>query len=316
MLSKNLGIRSLIQMTIAIVICAAVIIWQLGFIRTVYFSKGQPALGLIINGTIILIFIGGVVKLALAFLHYSFEEHQVELFIRGLKNGTDMPAPDSILARRYETIKQFYEKQIPINHSAMASIMLAEESLYQSFPRFVNNILILLGVFGTIISLILALAGASEILADSVAGQGMWQIIHGMNIALTSTATAIVCFFFFTFFFHKLTDVQTYVFSKIEETVQTYIVPQFSLDMDSINYKTDRLISELELTVKELRKSAIALQGTFDESKTHNISLLSTSESIASKQDSLLDKTGEMLQRLDSVSDILKEGFRLKSDDE
>ena len=268
--------------------------------------------------TIIIVFLAGIYKLIVGFRHYSFEEQQIETFLEGKESGDEnileRLSVKSIISHRYLKIKELYERKIPINHGVMSSIMLAEESLYQSFPRFVNNVLILLGVFGTIVSLILALAGASTVLKTSAAGQGMWLIIHGMNTALTTTATAIVCFFFFTYFYHKLTDVQTYVFGKVEEAVLTYIVPEFTFDMETVNYRTERLISTLEETIKEITKSSDFIKNTLDGVNAYNTSQLERADALVSSQDAQLMKSDLLLTKLEKIAEVLKEGFRLDRD--
>jgi hypothetical protein len=314
----KIGKKALIQMVVALLLLGVLLLWQIDFVRNVYFTDKLTPLGLILNGTIIIVFLSGIYKLIIGFLHYSFEENQIETFLEGKESGDEnileRLSTKSIIAHRYFKIKKLYERKIPINHGVMSSIMLAEESLYQSFPRFVNNVLILLGVFGTIISLILALAGASTVLKTSAAGQGMWLIIHGMNTALTTTATAIVCFFFFTYFYHKLTDVQTYVFGKVEESVLTYIVPEFTFDIETINYRTERLISTLEETIKEITKSSDFIKNTLEGVNAYNSFQLQKANALVSSQDAQLKKTDLLITKLEKIAEVLKEGFRLDRD--
>lgn len=314
----KIGKKALLQLVGALILLAALLLWQFDFIRTTFFTDQLTPLGLILNGTIIIIFLSGIYKLIAGFLHYSFEEEQVDAFFAGKESGDqnilERISARSIISRRYFRIRELYERKIPINHGVMSSIMLAEESLYQSFPRFVNNVLILLGVFGTIISLILALAGASTVLKTSAAGQGMWLIIHGMNTALTTTATAIVCFFFFTYFYHRLTDVQTFVFGKVEEAVLTCIVPEFSFDIETINYRTERLILALEETIKEITASSGFIKKTLEGVNAHNTSHLERVNALVSSQDEQLKRTAHLIARLDNIADVLKEGFRLDRD--
>lgn len=307
--------KTLIRMLFGLLIFCGIVAWQYQFIKSVYFGEQGTLLGLIINGFILVLFILGLIKLAQAFFHYSFEEKQLQLFSTIVESGNrtaiQKVSPRSIIAKRYDAIKSLYERGVPINHSAMASITVSEESLYQTFPKFVNNILILTGVFGTIISLILALAGASDVLKTSASGEGMWNIIKGMNTALNTTATAIICFFFFTYFYQKLADVQTYVFAKVEEFVLTYIIPEFSFDEESIYYKTDNLIKELGEIVVELRRGVSFIENSISGLNSHNVAVIEKLNTMISRQEGQLKRTEQSIEFIQKLATILKEGFRL-----
>jgi len=218
---------------------------------------------------------------------------------------------NSIIVKRHEAIKRLYEKRVSINHSAMASITISEESLYLTFPKFVNNVLIVTGVFGTIMSLIIALAGASDVLKTSATGEGMWDIIKGMNTALNTTATAIVCFFFFTYFFQKLTDIQTYVFAKVEEAVLTYIIPEFSFDEESIHLKTEHLIKKLGEIVVELKRGASSIEDSLNGMNAHNEAIVEKLNTMISNHEGQLKRTEQSIEVLQKIGSLLKEGFRL-----
>lgn len=307
--------KALIRMVVGLLLVGGIIGWHHQFIKSVYIGEQSTQLGLIINGFILVLFVLGLIKLGQAFFHYSFEERQLKLFSSMVESGDNTAiqkvSPDSIIAKRYDTIKSLYERRVPINHSAMASITVSEESLYQTFPKFVNNILILTGVFGTIISLILALIGASDVLKSSASGEGMWNIIRGMNTALNTTATAIVCFFFFTYFYQKLTDVQTYIFAKVEEIVLTYIIPEFIFEEESIHYKTDNLIKELGEIVVELRRGVSFIENSLSGLNAHNVAVIEKLNIMISRQEGQLKKTEQSTEFLKTLSFLLKEGFRL-----
>ena len=160
----------------------------------------------------------------------------------------------SLLADRYDTIRELFNGGGPVDHGAISAIMIAEESLHQSFPRFVNNVLILTGVFGTVSSLIFALVGAGDVLRASSPDAGMGLLLLGMNTALTTTATAIVCYFFFTFFFHRLTDLQTWVFSQVERASLLYMVPEFTYEPEAVNHQTKLLVEEVKHLVGDVRE--------------------------------------------------------------
>ena len=290
---------------------AGIGIWQWELVRGIYFIDTKTIL---LNGFIILIFISGVVHLIQAYVHCRFEERQVETFFQDKQSGAFSPdtlPPDALITQRYETIKDLHRRGVPIHHGAMAAIMAAEESLHQSYPRFVNNVLILTGVFGTIVSLIFALIGATSILGTAEPGKGMEVMLRGMNTALTTTATAIVCFFLFTYFYHRLTDIQNYLFGRMEEAVLIHIVPEFAFDAEAIQYKTELLIRELRQLVTELNKGTDFIQESLEGVNRHNEATLQKAEAIINKHDHQLDKTETLLIKLEKIREVLVDGFRL-----
>lgn len=288
-------------------------IWKFELVKKVYFVDIRT---IILNSFIFLIFISGVIHLVRAYIHFRFEEVRVEDFIRDKENDEFLPEnliPGSLIARRYETIKELYDRNIPINHGAIASSMVAEESLYQSYPRFVNNVLILTGVFGTIVSLIIALVGAGSVLETDVAGEGMGVMLSGMNTALTTTATAIVCFFLYTYFYQRLADIQSYVFGRVEEAVQIYIVPEFAFDSEAINYKTEKLIKQLRRIVTELKKGSDFILSSLNGLNQYNQAHLEKVEELITRQDNQLVKTEDVLVQLEKIKAVLVDGFRLNN---
>jgi len=307
--------RALVQMIIALAaVLGAVIgvgVWRWELARNIYFVDAKT---IMLNGLIFVIFISGVAYLIRAYIHCRFEENQVEAFIRDKESGAFTPQtlpPDALITRRYETISELHQRGVPIHHGALAAIMAAEETLHQSYPRFVNNVLILTGVFGTIVSLIFALVGATSILGTAEPGKGMEVMLLGMNTALTTTATAIVCFFLFTYFYHRLTDIQNYLFGRLEEAVLVHIVPEFAFDTEAIQYKTEKLIRELRQLVTEVSKGADFIQKSLEGLNRHNEATLQKAEAVIDKHDHQLDKTETLLIKLEKIREVLVDGFRL-----
>ena len=307
--------RALLQMVAALVVVLGVTIgigiWRWELVRNIYFVDTKTIL---LNGLIFLIFISGVIYLIRAYVHCRFEEKQVETFIRDMEKGEFTPdslPPAALITRRYETIKELHRRSVPIHHGALAAIMAAEETLHQSYPRFVNSVLILTGVFGTIVSLIFALVGATSILGTAEPGKGMEVMLLGMNTALTTTATAIVCFFLFTYFYHRLTDIQNYLFGRLEEAVLVHIVPEFAFDTEAIQYKTEQLIRELRQLVLELGKGTDFIQESLEGINRHNEATLQKAEAVIDKHDHQLDKTETLLIKLEKIREVLVDGFRL-----
>ena len=318
--SKKVIYQILVAVVIAFTFVSSIFLWKIEFIRKIYFSDW---LTVALNGFILVLFLIGIIQLLLVFRRYAFEEIQLDFFIRGKESHDDSImrriSPSSLIYQRHATIKKLYDRRSPINHGAISSVMIAEESTYQSIPKFINNVLILTGVFGTIVSLILALVGASTMLESVTADKGIDVMLLGMNTALTTTATAIGCFFLFSFFYQKLTDVQTHLFSRIENAVMMYIVPEFSFDTDTVNLKTEGLIKDLkELIINELREVIVDLkrgssyvENTLAGLDTFNTQSLKKMDVLISQHGSNMEKLDDIINSLDNMRAVIKDGFRL-----
>lgn len=299
---------------LAIAALAALLVLKFGTILDWALGDYRP---LLLNGIILVLFLLGCLQLYRAVRHYEVQENQILDFLRRRQEGetsaeaiAGLPA-SSLLADRYHTIRELFARGGPVDHGAIGAIMMAEESLHQSFPRFVNNVLILTGVFGTVSSLILALVGAGDVLQTSSTDGGMSLLLLGMNTALTTTATAIVCYFFFTFFFHRLGDLQTWVFSQVERASLLYIIPEFVSEPEALNHQTKLLIEEVRGMVGEVREGLGSIDGTLRKELAqgsphpdHGPALL---EALKLQNQALVTS----LSRLDGLKQTLVEGFRL-----
>ena len=184
-----------------------------------------------------------------------------------------------------------------VNHSALASTLVATESIRLSLPRFISNILILTGVFGTIISLSIALLGASDIIDSADGISGMSIVIHGMSTALSTTSTAIVCYLFFGYFYMKLTDVQTQLLSGIEQATTLYIMPRFTYQTDSMLHEVGNLVKALRVAANVMAKT----QADFSEAG-RNLNLLTSTSA---------DRITRLSSDIDEIKALLRAGFRL-----
>jgi len=300
-LRRHFSRNILLRMLILAILAAALLYWKLDFIIDVYFRDQLTATGLIINGSILALFTIGLVKMIGTFYVYAREESALLRFVRDLESERVDPLshirPGTIIARRYRTLEKLHESNCPINHGALASTLLASESTRNSLPKFINNILILTGVFGTIVSLSIALIGASDLLESTINLGGMGMVVHGMSTALSTTITAIVCYLYFGYFYLKLTDVQTNLVSGVEQVTANYLVPKFRADSDTVLYELTAMIRSLQGLVDQLQGS----QRVFETVEKH---LVNTLNAYSSKIHSLSDD-------LDSMKRILREGFRL-----
>jgi len=311
--------RAITQMSfvlaLAVVVAVVISIWKFNVVSNVFLGDLKP---IFLNGVIVLLFFLGIGQLYRGLGHYAHEERAIARFVRLREEGYDNAAifaeltDSSIIANRYHTIKNLFDRGVPINHSAISAIMVAEESLYQAFPKFVNNVLILTGVFGTVTSLIFALIGASDVLQAVLPGEGMGLMLLGMNTALTTTATAIVCYFFFTYFYQKMTDVQTYLFSQVEKAVLIYLIPDFAFDSEAVNHQTRALIEEVRSLVGEMHTGSREVEQTLARMNEYNDAQLQKWDTSLSGQEGQNSRLEGLLTRLDDVRRVLVEGFRLR----
>jgi len=316
---RSRSLQSLIQMStvlvVVVVVVALIAAWHWDIVRSVFLADWKSVM---LNGVIILVFALGVFQLYRGFTHYAKEERYLANFLdlrsRGrtteelLQTSTDR----SLISGRYQTIQTLFDRGVPIDHGAIAAISLAEESLHQSFPRFVNNVLILTGVFGTVSSLIFALIGASDVLRTALPGEGMGLMLLGMNTALTTTATAIVCYFLFTYFYQKLTDVQTHVMSRVEHTVLLHVIPEFSFEEQTVNHQTKLLLQELGRVVDEISSGVVTARQTMNELETRQNDDSARWNALVVGQHEHQRRLDSVLTALEELRQVLVEGFRLR----
>ncbi len=290
----------LIAVSVLVVI---LIFYNFDFIQNVYLKDQLTNTGYIINGTIVGLFVLGMAKLVTSMLFYWREERAVGKFIINIHRDNFNPMESinkkSLIYRRYITMQEIYRQHAPVNQNALAATMVAAESTRLSLPKFVSNILILTGVFGTIISLSIALLGASNLMEENgIASMG--QVIHGMSTALSTTTTAIICYLLFGYFYLKLTDIQTNLFSAIEQVTTLHLVPRFS-------HQSENMIHQLAELIKSLRHTAANMQ----LSQQQYLEMGSKVNEITSKYD---DRIAGMSNDLADIKELLRLGFRLPDD--
>ncbi len=315
----------LIRMPILLALLATVCFWQRDILYQIYVANQVHAVGMVVNAGIFVLFIGGLLQLVYRFFEYQAEERNIWLFEENHRLGKQVLmgiGNNSMVAARYQILNKAVEDGVNIDQSALAATLLAEQSSRNSFLKFVHNVLILTGVFGTIISLSLSLIGASELLQiDGTVGNvversaaqesSLGVMIYGMSTALSTTMTAIVAYLFFGYFFIKLTDIQTYVISKLEQVTAIAIVPRLAdgsslfTELDESRKKYLEATSQLNAMVEELFK-AVTDSGMNQKQLDH---LVAMQKSIQINSHHVEQNS----ERLDRVIDLLQEGFRIGS---
>ncbi len=298
---SNFSRRMLIRLIVLGAIVVMVLLANYQFINELYLKNQQTPVGLFVNGAILTVFLLGLAKIVTTLSYYMQEEVALSRFVRQFSSDPEKlmkgVSPKSVIARRHNTIQKLSERHARINHSALAATLKANEHTRTSFTRYVSNILILTGVFGTIVSLSVALMGASHLLDSAQDSSSMGLMIHGMSTALSTTITAILCYLFYGYFYLKLSDAQTQFLSGVEEVTSVYLLPEYSHDSESMLDEVAGLIHGLREAARGMRdiQQEYAVAGN----RLHMIAA------------DLGEQMNGMTRSVDGIKDLLREGFRL-----
>jgi biopolymer transport protein ExbB/TolQ len=291
----------LIRLIVLGTIVGIILLANYQFINELYLKNQQTPVGLIVNGGILLVFLLGLVKIVTTLSYYMQEEISLARFVRQFSSDPEKlmkgVSPKSVIARRHNTIRKLSEAHARINHSALAATLAADENTRISFTRYVSNILILTGVFGTIVSLSVALMGTSNLLDSTQDSGSMGLVIHGMSTALSTTITAILCYLFYGYFYLKLSDAQTHFLSGVEEVTSVYLLPEYSHDSESMLHEVAGLIHGLRESARGMRD--IQQEYAAAGNRLHVIAA------------DLGEQMNGMTRSVDGIKELLREGFRL-----
>ena len=304
-MQKNQSERVLVQIFLVLAVLVAIAIWQHEYLINLYIRNQLTQVGLVINSAILALFLFGMGRMIYLFVLYRAEEKALNVFSAVISSGdTDRMGeslpPNSIIAERYRIILGFFSARTEINHNALAATLLARETSKTSFVKFINNILILAGVFGTIVSLTVALLGASTAISATESLRGIDVVIHGMSTALSTTMTAIVAYFLFGYFYLKLMDTQSYILGRVEHETATEMMPRYQAATRS----PEQALSEL-------------LTGTVETIEKFN-QFINQIQTLGVSQNRMLENfeqlTDQNMRMLSDIRSILRAGFRLRED--
>jgi hypothetical protein len=301
-LLTNQSTRILIQFGVVMTVAIALIAYNFDAVYPFYAENQLTNTGVIINSAIVALFLLGIGNICYHLMRYRHEEAAIADFIGNVEaqkaDYLEGLRADSIIARRHITMRAIQNANGEVNHSALAAMLNADEASRFGLIRFINNILILTGVFGTIVSLSIALLGASDLIdsADASLG-GMGLVIHGMSTALSTTITAIVSYAIFGYFYTRLSDVQTHCLGGIEHLTSVYLLPHYVRGSDDIVHKLSDLIKSVILAADRLKQTQ----------DTYHDAALTLQQTIETNQ----QQADRFALELENIKRILREGFRL-----
>ena len=297
---KKISAKStLIQIVIFLLVTAALAFMNIGLIEKLYNSGEISKTGMIINAIIIALFFFGMLRIVVVLFSY-INEHRVSLkLVEYLKENASDPIsrlPEKSLAvQRFKAVTWVTKQGSPVNQAAMAASCNASESSRLTLIRFVHSTLILAGVFGTVVSLSMALIGAAGLLNSPEGVKEMSTIISSMSSALSSTVTAIVCFFIFAYFYLRLNDARIQMLSNIEDITSLYLLPKVTHTEDGMI----RQVSELTMALNQAAEKLLMVEDTF----------IAAGDRL---QQAVNDLQGQLSNSsLDEIKDLIRKGFHL-----
>jgi hypothetical protein len=311
---SNLNFQPTVSRNILIMMATVTILLLAGIwlfrepLTALYIDQNATPIGLFLNGFIILLFLLGMIRTATLLWRYWSEEISIRNFLDSIleeqqNRDSDIEIdPDSIIAKRYMAMAHSHARHVTPNHAALSQILLANESVKGSLPRYINSILILTGVFGTIVSLSIALMGTSSLLeAANGDAEGINLVIHGMSTALSTTTTAIVCYIIFGYFYLRTNLSRTRVISAVEQITTEYLMPRFKV-------KTENFTAEVTSLVESLRIVAQQMITAQSQQSTNEAAIRKAIEDHGGRMDNLASQ-------LDALQKTMLKGFRLNADE-
>jgi len=293
----------LIQVLLVTLALAGLSIYFSDTLIMIYFTNQQTSAGYVLNGLILVLFLLGMMRALVVLFAYHREEQALSRVLSNLElqQGSLLQgvAAASIIAVRVGILENMRLQRAPVHHQALAATLLARESARTGLVRFIHNILILCGVLGTIVSLSIALFGASSLLEQAVSSTGMGMVIHGMSTALSTTMTAIVCYLFLAYFMSAIQNLQTRFLGHVEEITATRLLPLYQITEEAVTQHALDLVREAHLLVQSLHDKVDAIDPA------------SVKLEIEQGRIQAQNQHEEMLAQLRELSAIMKDGFRL-----
>lgn len=271
------------------------------FLIDFYMGPRSTLVGQVFNSFILIVFIVGTFRILYLILSLKDEEKSVINLFENLGKESNSPfhnvSSESIIGKRYHIMETLYQRRMSVDHQSLAGLLESELMSRVSFPKFISGILVLLGMLGTILSLAIALVGASDILANVDNIHELGSILDGMSTALSTTMTGIVTYILYRFYLGKLLDVQNNLFYAIERVTTLTLVPQFSLSEDTLVPKLVGLVESLDKVVGDIAR--------------HHKSLIETNDKISESLAHYSENVTGLAQGIHQINDNLHKGFRL-----
>ena len=274
---KKRSIKAFWQLNGLLIALVCLIIVNFGFVKSFYFSPNMPTIGHVVNGVIVTLTLLAVGRIAVMLWRLEAEERALMGFAAHLKAapaGSNELAPltaginkETMIARRVAQIQIVTAQRAQPDQGALAALLLGEEQGTLSFFKFVNSVLILIGMLGTIMALAIALTGASSLIETLVDLKGMGVVVQGLSVALTTTFTALLCYLIHRYLFGLLVDSKMALIQAVERITALYLIPMFNVSEESLVRKYASLVDECAALLGKMKETQQVVQSCQDEVK-------------------------------------------------
>jgi biopolymer transport protein ExbB/TolQ len=302
-MDKNSARNSLFQIVFFLVTIAVLLFVFKHQLITLYTSGEINITGIILNGLILILFLLGLLRMMITLLRYMREYRTLYRLVGYLQENASDPiarlSQNALSVKRYKYVHWISQQGAAVDQAALATTLSANEGSRLTFIRFIHSILILVGVFGTVVSLSLALVGASSLLGSPESSHQMGAVIGGMSSALSTTMTAIICFIIYAYFYLRLNDARIQLLSGIEDATTLYMLPKIGHSEESLLYHLTDLTMALNKSADRIARVEKKFILAANQLQQASIEL-----------NKGVDKTG-----MNEVLAVLREGFRLATTD-
>ncbi len=300
--NKNSARNTLFQIVFFLIAIASLLFFFKDTIATLYTSGDINLTAILLNGLIVTLFLLGMLRMVITLLRYVNEHQTLYRLVSYLQQDAQDPiarlSPDALSVKRYQYIHWINQQGSAVNQAALASTLNAHESSRLTLIRFVHSTLILAGVFGTVVSLSLALVGASSLLGSPESTKEMGMVIAGMSSALSTTMSAIVCFIIYAYFYLRLNDARVQLLSGIEDVTTLYILPKISHSEESLIHH----VADLTIALNKSAQHILQVEDKF-------IAVADQLQQAVNDLQKGVNQTG-----MNEVIQLIREGFRLPTD--
>ena len=291
------------QAALAPLLAAVLVALQFEIIAEIYWGPLTTEIGWVVNGAIMGLFLVALLRMSALLRFYFREDRAIDAFDGQMDFGLDEDRAESLagtlVMQRYRALEQSRMELEQPHQAALAGILWSQETARMGLTRLIQNVLILLGVFGTVASLSLALIGASELFSSPQNASGITLVVRGMATALSTTMAAIAAYLVLAFVASRVIAAQAHVCRRIESLTLNRMLPQLSKTSGNLAQNMLHTLSELQNLLTSLRDTHAALQkqalnlGEFERAR--------------------LDHEAALLKQMRRINQALREGFRLQN---